>query len=171
MLRVTGSIILLGAIARAAPSPVLPKNAALNFFNQKNNRVGPVGDEEEGPDLPEEFEIPEVPVPSCSPSAAQLAVGTWKYVPNSKSSATSDVWFTFMDHKVNWNLANAACEALGNNFYQASIITKEENAALKGIDGGSGRKTWSGGFYDASTKQHRVNPMLNSTSGVTEERI
>ena len=93
MLRVVGGIIVLGTVAHSAPNPILPKKAALGFF--ENGKYRAPKEEGEEIDIPEE--LPEnIPVPNCSPSPKLLAVGNWMYVPNSGQSNTADVWFTVL---------------------------------------------------------------------------
>merc|ERR1712179_339417 len=130
MLRVTSSIILLGAVAtRAAPNPVnpiLPKTSALDFMRNPAS----VGDEEEMPEIPED-----VPVPNCSPSAALLKIGQWRYVPNNGVSNTADVWFTVLPKMLTYQAGAAACQALDKNIQMASIMNSGENTAIKGMHG------------------------------------
>merc|ERR1711970_694067 len=149
MLRVTGSIIVLGAIARAAPNPMLPKRAALDFFEAGQI----VGDEEEMPELPED-----VPIPNCTPSAALLKVGNWMYVPNNGQSNTADVWFTMITKRSQYFTAKAACNALDKNIQIASIMNSAENKALKNLHGGSSdkddAKAWTGGYYQSANNQY-----------------
>merc|ERR1712179_268353 len=148
MLRVTSSIILLGAVAtRAAPNPILPKTSALDFMRNPAS----VGDEEEMPEIPED-----VPVPNCSPSAALLKIGQWRYVPNNGVSNTADVWFTVLPKMLTYQAGAAACQALDKNIQMASIMNSGENTAIKGMHGNGDKstaKTWTCGYYDSASSK------------------
>merc|ERR1712098_679125 len=62
---------------------------------------------------------------------------------------------------VNYVAAKTACEVIGDNIHLASIISKDENDAVKGIEESIGRKcpdsneecwdTWLNGYYDDET--------------------
>merc|ERR1711923_277559 len=128
MLRITGTVVLLGAVAK---SVVIPPNAALDFL--KNNRRNSVQVREEKeekeehenkPEVPEEFEIPDLA--TCSPSPALLKSGSWRYVPNSGVSNTDDVWFTYIGSQLTWNAAKAACNALDKNIRLANVMNQQE---------------------------------------------
>merc|ERR1712110_178303 len=146
MVRIVSSIIVRGAVARAAPNPIVPKKAALDFM--KHNPT--VGDEdEELPEIPED-----VPVPNCSPSAALLKIGSWMYVPNQGKSNTADVWFTVLPPLVPYAAAKAGCAALDKNMQIASIMSSTEAKAIQNLHGGGDKskaKTWTGGYLDSAT--------------------
>merc|ERR1712212_1421590 len=145
MLRIVSSLIVLGAVARSAPNPIVPKKAALDFIKLPSS----VLDEGEEFDLPEE-----VPVPNCSPSAALLKIGSWMYVPNSGKSNTADVWFTVVPAKVPYTAAKAGCAALDKNMQIASIMSSTEAKAIQNLHGGGSKdkaKTWTGGYLDTSS--------------------
>merc|ERR1712241_449027 len=148
MLQLSSSIVLLGAVAHAAPNPILPPHQALDFFKERKHSLS---EEHEGPE-----ELPEdIPVPNCSPSAALLKVGDWMYYPNEKASNTADVWFTILDASIyNWNTGKAACEKLDKNMQIASIMNDGENKAVAKLPSKEDHKPWLGGYYDASAKNY-----------------
>merc|ERR1711997_99965 len=170
MVRIVSSLIVLGAVARSAPNPIVPKKAALDFM--KGASI--VNDEEELPEIPED-----VPVPNCSPSAALLKVGNWMYVPNQGKSNTADVWFTVLSPMVPYAAAKAGCAALDKNMQIASIMSSTENKAIQNLHGGGSKehaKTWTGGYLDASTSQFKwlyggknTNEVMTYTSWDTEQ--
>merc|ERR1712130_780998 len=150
MLQLSSSLIVLGAVAHAAPSPLLPglpAQQALDFFSKNKGKV--IRDEGEEIEIPEE--LPDVK-PNCSPSAAQLKVGDWMYYPN---GGNGDVWYTLLDQSIyNWNSAKAACEKLDKNIKIASIMNDGENKAVSQLPSKEDHKPWLGGYYDASASAY-----------------
>ena len=85
--------------------------------------------------------------PSCTPYSSNQ---TWTYVQNTQSTLTSDVYFTLVQTpNTDWNTARTVCSSIGNDTSLASVVTADENSAIRNLTVDP-VLAWMSGYYDES---------------------